>query len=155
MTEHQITDAEYATALSSGRAEAASELRAQAVRYIPERDAIEIVTNQEGGFLIPRTWIGALQEVPPDELAKLEIWPDGSAIGLEERDIHISVDGLLLALLPIRNYSPRISTSPSITFVTSAVKIGNPGQSLADPLHRQGSNLTDLRPRRFAKFGYL
>lgn len=100
MTEHQITDAEYATALSSGRAEAASELRAQAVRYIPERDAIEIVTNQEGGFLIPRTWIGALQEVPPDELAKLEIWPDGSAIGLEERDIHISVDGLLLALLP-------------------------------------------------------
>ena|ERR1700740_1328775 len=57
MIEHQITDAEYAAALTAGRAETAAELRAQAVRYIPERDAIEIVTNRNGGFLIPRTWI--------------------------------------------------------------------------------------------------
>jgi hypothetical protein len=33
-------------------------------------------------------------------LAKLDIWPDGSAIELEQRDIHISVDGLLMAVLP-------------------------------------------------------
>ena len=96
MTEHQITNVEYAAALTTGRAQGASELRAHAVHYIPERDAIEIVTNREGGFLIPRTWIGALQEVPTEELVKLEIWPDGSAIELEERDIHISVDGLLI-----------------------------------------------------------
>lgn len=100
MTERQISDAEYATALTTGRAQAAAELRAHAVRYIPEHDAIEIVTNREGGFLIPRTWIGALQDVPTEELVKLEIWPDGSAIELEERDIHISVDGLLTAVLP-------------------------------------------------------
>jgi hypothetical protein len=100
VTEHQITDAEYAAALTAGHTEIASELRARAVRYIPERDAIEIITNREGGFLIPRTWIGALQKVPAEELVKLEIWPDGSAIELDERDIHISVDGLLMAVLP-------------------------------------------------------
>jgi hypothetical protein len=100
MTEHQISDAEYAAALTAGRAQGASELRAHAVRYVPERDAIEIVTNREGGFLIPRTWIGALQDVPAEDLAKLEIWPDGSAIELQQRDIHISVDGLLTAVLP-------------------------------------------------------
>jgi hypothetical protein len=33
-------------------------------------------------------------------LAKLELWPDGSAIELEDRDIHISVDGLMTAILP-------------------------------------------------------
>lgn len=53
MTEHQITDAEYAAALAVGQAEAEMEVRAQAVRYVPDRDAIEIVTNRNAGFLIP------------------------------------------------------------------------------------------------------
>jgi len=48
-------------------------------------DAIEIVTHRNAGFLIPRQWIGALQDVPTAELIKLEVWPDGSAIELEER----------------------------------------------------------------------
>ncbi len=100
MTQHQITDVEYAAALAAGQAEAETEVRAQAVRYVPDRDAIEIVTNCKAGFLIPRQWIGALQDVPTDELAGLEIWPDGSAIELEHRDIHISVHGLMAATLP-------------------------------------------------------
>jgi hypothetical protein len=97
---HQITDAEYAAALAACRTEAESEIRAQAVRYVPDRDAIEIVTTRNGGFLIPRQWIGMLQDVPVADLAKLEVWPDGSAIELEDRDIHISVNGLMTAILP-------------------------------------------------------
>jgi hypothetical protein len=100
MTQHQITDAEYAAALAAGQAEAEAEVRAQAVRYVADRDAIEIVTTRNAGFLIPRLWIGALQEVPTEDLARLEIWPDGSAIELEDRDIHISVHGLMTAILP-------------------------------------------------------
>lgn len=100
MTRHSITDASYAAALEAGRMEAETELRAQAVRYVSDRDALEIVTIRNAGFLIPRQWIGALQEVPTEDLAKLEVWPDGSAIALEERDIHISVHGLLAAVLP-------------------------------------------------------
>jgi hypothetical protein len=97
----RISDAdEYAVALAAGRTETEIEIRAQAVRYVPERDAIEIVTNRNAGFLIPRQWIGALQDVPTAELGKLEVWPDGSAIELEDRDIHISVHGLLTAILP-------------------------------------------------------
>src|SRR5258707_13838887 len=96
-----ISDAEYAAALAAGRIEAETEIRAQAVRYVPERDAIEIVTSRNAGFLIPRQWIGALQDVPTDELSKLEVWPDGSAIELEDRDIQISVHGLLTAILPV------------------------------------------------------
>jgi len=101
MTQHRITDTEYALALAAGRAEAETEIRAQAVRYVPEWDAIEIVTTGNAGFLVPRQWIGALQDVPAEDLAKLEIWPDGSAIELEDRDIHISVHGLMTAILPV------------------------------------------------------
>lgn len=100
MSQHQITDAEYAAALAAGRVEVGMEIRAQAVRYVPDRDAIEIVTTRNAGFLIPRQWIGALQDVPTQDLARLEVWPDGSAIELEDRDIHISVHGLLTAILP-------------------------------------------------------
>ncbi len=100
MSEHQITDAEYVAALAAGGAEAETEIRAQAVRYVPDRDAIEIVTTRNVGFVIPRQWIGALQEVPAEDLARLEVWPDGSAIELEDRDIHISVHGLMAAILP-------------------------------------------------------
>jgi uncharacterized protein DUF2442 len=73
---------------------------------ILSRDAIEIVTNHNAGFLIPRKWIGALQDVPTEELGKLEVWPDGSAIELEDRDIQISVHGLLTAILPAMLPSP-------------------------------------------------
>jgi len=100
MTNHRITDAEFAAALEAGRADAETEIRAQAVRYVADRDAVEIVTTRKAGFLIPRQWIGALQDVPTEDLAKLEIWPDGSAIEIEDRDIHISVDGLMTAILP-------------------------------------------------------
>jgi hypothetical protein len=100
MIQREITDSAYALALAVGRAEAQSEFRAQAVRYVPERDAIEIVTTGNAGFLVPREWIGALQDVPVEALTKLELWPDGSAIEIEDRDIHISVDGLMTAILP-------------------------------------------------------
>jgi hypothetical protein len=72
MTQHQITEAEYAAALAAGQSEAEAEVRAQAVRYVPDRDAIEIVTTRNVGFLIPRQWIGALQEVPTEDLTRLE-----------------------------------------------------------------------------------
>jgi len=100
MSPRQITDAEFAAAIATGRAQADADIRAQAVRYVPERDAIEVITNHDAGFLIPRAWIGALQEVPTGDLAKLDVWPDGSAIELEDRDIQISVHGLLTAVLP-------------------------------------------------------
>ena len=95
-----VNDAEYAAALAAGQAEAETEIRVQSVRYVPDRQSVEIVTMRGAGFLIPRGWIGALQDVATADLAKLDIWPDGSAIVLEELDIHIGVDGLLSALLP-------------------------------------------------------
>jgi hypothetical protein len=100
MSSRKITDAEYAAAIAVGREQATAEIRATAARYVPERDAIEIITNRDAGFLIPRGWIGALQDVPLDALTKLEVWPDGSALELEDWDIHISVQGLLTAVLP-------------------------------------------------------
>jgi hypothetical protein len=100
MIKRTVTHAELETALAVGRTQADTEICARSVRYIADRDMIEIVTTRDTGFLIPRGWIGALQGVPIHELDQLEVWPDGSAIELDRQDIHISVDGLLTAILP-------------------------------------------------------
>ena len=100
MTRHSVSETELAAALAAGQVNAETEVRAHSVRYVADRDAIEIVTTSHAGFLIPRGWIAALQDVPVEDLIRLEVWPDGSAIELEDRDIHISVDGLMSALLP-------------------------------------------------------
>jgi hypothetical protein len=92
---------EYAMALEAGRRAAESEFRAQAVSYLPDRDAIEVITVNNGGFVIPRHLIGVLQDVDPDALAGMELWPDGSLIEIEDLDIHISVDGMVKAALPV------------------------------------------------------
>jgi len=101
MSQNRISNRDHAAALAAGEAEAAAEVRAQAVRYVPDRDAVEIVTTRNAGFLIPRSWIAALQGVPAAELNKLTIWPDGSAIELEDHDIQIGVHGLMAAVLPV------------------------------------------------------
>jgi hypothetical protein len=140
MSTQQISDAEYATALAAGRTEAETEFRAQAVRYVPERDAIEIVTNRNAGFLIPRQWIGALQDVPTEELRKLEVWPDGSAIELEDRDVHISVHGLLTAILP--------AMLPSRTVAAIFASRGGQATSRAKRISSKVNGRKGGRPRK-------
>jgi hypothetical protein len=140
MSTQQISDAEYAAALAAGRTEAETEIRAQAVRYVSERDAIEIVTNRNAGFLIPRQWIGALQDVPIEELGKLDVWPDGSAIELEDRDVHISVHGLLTAILP--------AMLPSRTVAAIFASRGGQATSRAKRISSKVNGRKGGRPRK-------
>jgi hypothetical protein len=140
MSTKQISDAEYAAALAAGRTDAEIEIRAQAVRYVSERDAVEIVTNRNAGFLIPRQWIGALQDVPIEELSKLEVWPDGSAIELEDRDVHISVHGLLTAILP--------AMLPSRTVAGIFASRGGQATSRAKRLSSKVNGRKGGRPRK-------
>lgn len=97
---HDVSDAEMTQALEAGRHEAEREFRARSARYVPELDAVEVVTTRNGGFLVPRRLVGALREIPPDALAGLEAWPDGSAIEVEAFDVQVSVHGMLSAALP-------------------------------------------------------
>ncbi len=96
----EITDHDLTRAMDAGRQEADAEFRARSVRYIPDRDAIEIFTTRDVGFLIPRVWIEAFSGLTTNQLAQLEVWPDGSAIELDSLDIQVSVHGLLRQVLP-------------------------------------------------------
>ena len=98
---HSITDMAYAEALEAGRRAAEGEFRAEAVAYVAERDAIQVITVANGGFVVPRRLVGVLQDADPAALATMELWPDGSVIEIECLDIHLSVDGMIKAALPV------------------------------------------------------
>ncbi len=95
-----ISETDIDRAVAAGRAAADSEFRTRSVRYLADRDMVEIVTTRGAGLLVPRRWIGALAGVAPQHLAGLDVWPDGSAIEIAALDIQISVHGLLTELLP-------------------------------------------------------
>jgi hypothetical protein len=44
---------------------------------------------------------GARMVIVSDDLNTMTVWPDGSVIDIEKRDIHISVHGLLTAALTV------------------------------------------------------
>jgi hypothetical protein len=109
MTNHEITPQEYMFAIDAGRQAADTEFRAQTVTYLRHVDAIEVLTIHGGGFVIPRRLIGALDDVGREHLGKMELWPDGSLIEIEDLDIHISVDGMIKAALPVLVPSPIVA----------------------------------------------
>ena len=135
MTRHDVTDTEYARALAAGQRAGDAEFRARAVRYVPDYDAIEIVTAKSGGFLIPRGLVEALKDVAPEHLTKLALWPDGSLIEIKELDIHISVHGVVTAALPFlvprrvmaRVFAARGGSATSKAKATSSKENGKRG----------------------------
>ena len=88
-----------AAALAAGQTAATNEFRALTVAYLPARDALEVITVNNGGFVIPRHLVAALENTTPADLARLELWPDGSLIEIEHKDIHIAVDGMIKSAL--------------------------------------------------------
>ena len=142
MAQHEITETEYAVALAADQLEGEGEFRAQAVRYV-DRDAIEIVTTRNAGFLVPRQWIGELQDVSAEDLGKLEIWPDGSAIEIEDRDIHLSVHGLMTAILP--------AMLPPRAVAAIFASRGGRATSEAKRSSAQANGRKGSRPRKSAK----
>ena len=142
MTRYNITDIEYAAALEAGRRAAESEFRAQSATYLPDRDAIEVITIRNGGFVIPRILIGVLQDVGPDDLRKLELWRDGSVIEIEDLDIHISVDGMVKAALPV--------LVPSHIVAGMFAAFGGAAKSVAKARSSQQNGKKGGRPRKVA-----
>jgi len=101
VTRSRITDADFALAVAAGERAAREEFRARSVRYLPDCDAVEILTLRDGGFVVPRRLIGALEDATANELTELELWPGGSVMELRSKDVQIAVHGLLTAVLPV------------------------------------------------------
>lgn len=138
MNQYRVTGAEYAAALAAGQTEAETELRVQAVRYVPGRDAIEIVTTRNTGSWSPGNGrrIAGRADRRSGKARFL------AAIELEDQDIHISVHGFMTAILP-----PRVAAA----FLQATTAKRPRMQSVAGTsIIRQAANGT-VRPEKMAR----
>ncbi|WP_139234081.1 DUF2442 domain-containing protein [Methylobacterium pseudosasicola] len=97
---HVVSEAEFARAVQQGRQNAKRGFRVRFVRYWPDYDAVAIMTEHQGGFLVPRASIEPLRDLDVNALSRLELCPGGAAFEIADLDIHVSIHGLLTDALP-------------------------------------------------------
>lgn len=102
-----ISEADYLKALQSGHRRSLRELRALAVAYDPAQDMIDIVMADGWRIQVDRTKIAELATLPLSVLKDLSLSPAGVAIELDAEDVHISLEGLLATIIPVKALARR------------------------------------------------
>ena len=70
------------------------------VRYHAKHDRIELTMAHGWSLVIDRKAIEELAHVPPAQMKEMGLSPAGTALHLEKQGIHISVEGLIVSLMP-------------------------------------------------------
>lgn len=130
------TDEELSQAIAAGRRRRATERRAAGVRYDSDRDAVEIELTDGAAVRLPRAMVEEFRDVPPADMTKLRVSPAGYGIKLDERDIDISVHGLIAALA-----TPGDAAS-------SLGKLGGAARSEAKRVSARANGVKGGRPRK-------
>jgi len=89
------TDEELEAARERSRIADATEPRAQAAWYDKASGRVFIELTNECLFAFPARFGQGLQGATPEQLAAVEVWPDGAALHWEELDADLGVAGLM------------------------------------------------------------
>jgi hypothetical protein len=120
MVERSHTDAEllaqYERALESERVADRTEPRARSARYDRESGRIVVELKSGAAFAVPAALLPELGGAPPAALEGVEPVSGGEGIAWEALDVHVSVPGLLAAMLGpelVRAFARRGGSSTS------------------------------------------
>lgn len=97
-----VTGAVRDEAIAKGRARTFSSPHATALRYLKSRRAIQLDFSDGTAITLPIDKYGELAALTQDALSRLELGFGGSALCLNERDLHISIAGLVAESQPLR-----------------------------------------------------
>lgn len=92
-----VTDEVLDQAMTLGRQRRGADAQAIQVRYLPALEAIAVVFADRTAILLPIDNYPEFTTLSTAELGRLEIGYAGSALCLEERDLHVSIAGLVAA----------------------------------------------------------
>jgi hypothetical protein len=96
-----VTEASLEQAIKRGRTRHEPHLYATAVSYLPTHEALLVSFADQSALLLPVHNYPELSELNKAELAHLELGFGGSALCLEEKDLHVSITGLISASDPL------------------------------------------------------
>lgn len=92
-----VTDEVLDQAMTLGRQRRGADVQAIQARYLPALEAIAVVFADRTAILLPIDNYPEFTTLSTAELGRLEIGYAGSALCLEERDLHVSIAGLVAA----------------------------------------------------------
>jgi hypothetical protein len=88
-------------AIVRGRERRGQELHATAVQYLPAFESLLIGFADQSAVVLPVKNYPELAELSTTELEHLAVGFGGSALCLDERDLHVSIAGLVSASQPL------------------------------------------------------
>ncbi len=100
-----ISDEEIEAAMRRGQESLLNDPHAAAVRYDAKSGRLILDLTNGCTFAIPANLLQFVRDLPPEEIAKVQILgKSGSILEWEEADIHYSVEGLVSGLFGTRKY---------------------------------------------------
>ena len=111
-----LTDAEIDAALERGRAVAASETRAVSARHDAASGRVVVDLANGCTFAFPARRVQGLETATDEEIAAVELLPQGGGLRWENRDVDISLPGLIAGIFGTRAHVARLAgqaTSPA------------------------------------------
>lgn len=100
MNDMHFSDAAVRRAIAAGQKRQATGLWAASAHYSPRRDRIELVMGAGWALSVQRAKIAELASIPLSDMTQLSVSPAGTVLHLDRHDVHISIEGLLLSLIP-------------------------------------------------------
>jgi hypothetical protein len=119
----ELSDVEIDAALERGRRLQAQEPRASAARFDHQTGKITLDLTNGCTFVFPVRLIQGLDGATDDDLAAVELLPQGRGLHWEGPDVDISVHGLVNGIFGTRSHMARIagkSRSPAKTAASRA-----------------------------------
>ena len=96
-----VTDEVLRRATERGQQRRPLALHASVVRYVADSQTLTIGFSDQSAVVLPIKNYPELAQLSPAELACLTLGYGGSALCLDEHDLHVSIAGLVLASEPL------------------------------------------------------
>lgn len=106
-----VTRAVLAKAVDRGARRKESGVRASGLRYLPGPQVMMISFRDGSAVALPVKNYPELRELGPSRLRRIELGMAGSALCLEEADLHVSIAGLVAASAPLRRMAISVAAS--------------------------------------------
>lgn len=130
-----VTGAVLARAIERGAGRKDAGVRAAALRYLPPMKALLVLFADQSAVALPVGNYPELSALSVAQLKRVTLGMGGSALCLEEEDLHVSIAGLVAASAPLRRmaisvaaarHGSRTSASKALASRENGLKGGRP-----------------------------
>lgn len=98
-------------AVALGRSRHRGSIHAQSLRYLPDTRALMIIFSDQTAIVLPVENYSELATLTGEELQQLSLCFAGSALCLNDRDLHVSIAGLMTMSQPLLEVAKTVAAS--------------------------------------------